>query len=91
MKILDPAAFWEGREISLIIGFGFLLLTLAGMLALGIAMLQSGFPTWISYLMGGSAVLLIAATLVTRGEGGFFVSIFAYLVTFVAGIVIWRQ
>lgn len=33
---------------------------------------------------------VLIATLITRGEGGFFISVFAYLVTFVSGIVIWR-
>jgi hypothetical protein len=90
-QTLDPAAFWEGTGIPLVIGYGFLLLTSTGMLCLGIALLLSSFPAWLGYLMSISAVLLIIATLITRGEGGFLISIFAYLVIFVAGIVIWRQ
>jgi hypothetical protein len=89
-QTLDPAAFWEGTQIPLIIDYGFLLLTLAGMLCLGAAMLQGGFPNWMGYLMLGSAIVFLIATLITRGEGGFFISMFAYLVTFVGGIVIWR-
>ena len=90
-QTLDPEAFWEGRQIPLIIGYGFLLLTLAGMLFLGIAMLKGGFPAWVSYLMAGAGLLFLLVTVVTRAEGGsFFVSVLAYLVTFVAGIVVWR-
>jgi len=89
-QTLDPAAFWEGTQIPLLIGYGFLALTLAGMLGLGIAMLQGDFPNWLGYLVAGSAVTFLIVTLVTRGEGGFFISVLAYLVTFLAGIVIWR-
>jgi hypothetical protein len=90
-QTLDPAAFWEGAQIPMIIGYGFLALTLAGMLGLGIAMLQAGFPNWSGYLIAGSAVVLLIITLVTRAESGFFISVLAYVVTFVAGIVVWRQ
>jgi len=89
-QTLDPAAFWEGTQIPLLIGYGFLALTLAGMLGLVIAMLQGDFPNWLGYLVAGSAVAFLIVTLVTRGEGGFFISVLAYLVTFLAGIVIWR-
>ncbi len=92
-QTLDPAAFWEGTQIPLIIGYGYLLLTMAGLLCLGLAMLFSGFPNWLGYLMAGSAAVFLIVGLVLRGQGGFFISILAYLVTFVAGIVIviWRQ
>ncbi len=90
-QTLDPAAFWEGTEIPKVIGYSFLALTLAGMLFLGIAMLQVNLPGWVGYLLVGSGGILLVATLITRAESGFFITVFAYLVTFIAGIVIWRQ
>ncbi|HZD57127.1 MAG TPA: hypothetical protein VE136_10415 [Anaerolineales bacterium] len=89
-QTLDPAAFWEGAQIPLIIGYGYLLLTSIGLLCFGIAILQGGFPTWLGYLMAGSAVTFSIAVLALRGGGGFFISILIYLVAFIAGIVIWR-
>lgn len=89
-QTMDPAAFWEGTETPLIIGYGFLLLSLAGMICLGIAILQSSFPNWVGYFAIGSAVVLAIASLASRGQAGFFISIFIYLVTFVMGVVIWR-
>lgn len=90
-QTLDPVAFWEGVQIPLIIGYGFLLLTLVGMLCVGIAMLQGGFPSWVGYMLAGSAVIFMVAMLFSRGEGGFFISVLIYLVYFIAGIVILRQ
>jgi hypothetical protein len=88
-QTLDPAAFWEGAQTPAIIGFGFLLLTLLGMLCLGIAMILGGFPPWMGYLLGGTAVLLLIVTAILRGQGGFFVSIIAYSVTFIVGFALW--
>lgn len=89
-QTLDPAAFWEGAQIPVLTGYT-LLLTSAGLLCLGIALLQGAFPTWLGYLLAGSAVIFLIATAVSWGRGGFFISIFVLLVTFVAGIVIWRH
>lgn len=87
----DPAAFWEGAQIPNIIGYGFLALTLVGILGLGLAMLQGGFPNWVGYLMAGSAAIFLIAIPILGAERGFWLAVLAYLVASVAGIVIWRQ
>lgn len=89
-QTLDPEAFWEGAQVPLIINYGYLLLTLAGLLCFGVAMLLGDFSNWLGVLMVGSATVFLVSALLLRGAGGFALSILAYLVTFVVGIVIWR-
>jgi hypothetical protein len=90
-QTLDPAAFWEGGQLPLFIAIMLLLLS-AGLFCFGLAMLQGdNLPNWLGYLLTGSAVIFLIATLVLRGEGGFFISVALLLITFIAGIVIWRQ
>lgn len=87
-QTLDPEAFWKGVKTPLLIGYGYLPLTFAGLFCFGVGMLQRNFPNWLGYIMMGSAVLLSMAIVFLRGRGGFFVSVIAYLVTFVAGMVL---
>lgn len=88
-QTLDPAAFWEDTlPIPHIIGYLYIILTLLGLVIYGITFIQGGFPDWIGYLMTGAGVVMLIAFLVLRGEGGFFLSVLIYLVTFIAGIVI---
>lgn len=90
-QTLDPAAFWESERIPLVIAITFLLIS-AGLLCFGLAIIQgNNLPNWLGYFMAGSAVIFLIAILLIRGQNGFLISIFVYLVTFVSGIFIWRQ
>lgn len=91
-QTLDPSAFWENRlPISNIVGYLYIILTLLALVFYGIAFVQGSYPDWLGYLMTGAGAIMLLAFLVLRGEGGFFISVLIYLVTFIAGIVITVQ
>ncbi len=89
-QTLDPAPFWNSSQpIRPILIY--LLLTLSGLALYGLLFLQDGLPAWLAILTSGAAIALLAAYLLSRGSGAFFVSVLAYVICLVAGVVMWRS
>jgi hypothetical protein len=85
LRAIDPARFTAG-EIPFWLFAGYTLLTIAGLAALGVALLGTSLPSWAGWLPIISAALFLLLALVF-GDMPPFVY---YLITLVVGIVLYR-
>ena len=85
LRGLDPQAFVSGN----LPGWHFMsytLLTQAGLIAIGFAVLSTGLPGWTGWMLAGGSFLFLLAYVIFKDVPPFFY----YLLTLVAGVVVLR-
>ncbi len=84
-RTVDPAAFAEGSLPVWPLGLYFVL-TEAGLAVFGVALLRSGLPQWVGWVVIGSMVLFFVLTLIFRDM----VPLVYYLITLLTGVTLYR-
>jgi hypothetical protein len=85
MRAVDPLAFTE-RMIPVWLFIIYTLLTQAGLIIFGVALLRMGLPEWTGWLMIGSMTLFFILTVIFRDMPPFVY----YIITLVTGVMIYR-
>jgi MFS family permease len=98
-QTMDPLRFWEEghpestgdrNQILIVVGNGYLFLTMIGFLLFGIVFLLASSPAWLGILNIAVALLGALVYLLRRGRGAFFLTILFYLVALIDGIMALR-
>lgn len=85
LRAVDPVAFTE-RTIPLWLFAAYTFLTQAGLIIYGAALLRTGLPDWVGWMMIGSMALFFLLTIIFKDMPPFVY----YMITLVAGIMIYR-
>jgi hypothetical protein len=84
-RAADPATFAAG-SLPMWPLAAYFLLTEVGLAVYGIALLSSGLPPWVGWVVIGTMALVFALTLITRDM----VPAVYYLVTLLTGVMLYR-
>lgn len=85
LRTVDPKAFTEGSLPAWLFGV-YTVLTQAGLAAFGMALLHTGTPSWVGWMLIGGSTLLFIAYLIFRDMPPFVY----YILTLITGVMLYR-